>query len=709
MPPRKKVPSVSKRASAQDLSEAATEQAALNPGNALEQSGEAQGAVESADVPIQPSSSTPNPSVRRLNTLSRGGADQGSPGPARGSSKPLKFKPKAPIRRSREEIEKAEREEQQRIAERNAGYYTEQQGGGTQGRGGFRGDFRGGRGRGSSRGAERGRGGIADPRSNLTGRGAASGPFGSGSVFSAKTGGNKTRVKQETGARSAGPSSRVTKPVESQIRNSSKPDQMDVDGEAAIKVEGDDKVSSEDEDRDGEGPRMNIERINLISDDEDEGPSTRPRWTLKPVRLDRKEHVERSVGVNTEATSSTSAKLRQKAKQKGDNDSLFIPQDVDLEDITRRDLSRNKDVEFLRKERRWKGAYDDEPGKDPVRVKSETTIQPDLMAIDEAPPASRPDRRAAQAQEQIAAETKRLTSSRGVDGAAEEPTPKPRTKRHSSFRDVKPIIQTEEERQEWNRHEEDAQLLLDELSLRRPPQEDATSTNAEEPLSGPSSPAAAPDPKSDRLYLFQFPPIMPNISHLDHQPSPQTKHSPELKVKAEKDESTAIKVPLSSRTKPPPSTAEEPISIDEAQEPPAPEPTLTSSRIFTHPSSLPSGKVGKLRIHESGHVSIVWGAGESSYSDEGRNEDRRADEENNDDDDDLDFDDESPRQQQLTLDLGTSAEFLQDVVVTTKLPESSDGVVDLSAVKAEGQGGCSVGSLSNRFVVVPDWEDLLLG
>lgn len=121
--------------------------------------------------------------VTRLESLSRrGGA--AAPAPA----KVLRIKPKAPVRRSLQERQQAEREEQKRIEARTAATNAAEgssRGGHADGRGGFRSSAWRGRGSTGDRGGMRG-GHMTGP-SQRVGEGMASGPFGAGSMMSGRS------------------------------------------------------------------------------------------------------------------------------------------------------------------------------------------------------------------------------------------------------------------------------------------------------------------------------------------------------------------------------------------------------------------------------------------------------------------------------------------------------------------------------------------
>ncbi|KAA6408499.1 MAG: hypothetical protein FRX48_07581 [Lasallia pustulata] len=339
--------------------------------------------------------------VQRLDSLSRRSQSGSSPAPGAPGSKPagLKFQPKSFIRRSKEEREaqaRVEAEKLQARIEANAASSTSSDRGGRGGRGGYQSRGGGGMGRYKNE-----RFGVSQASGVLGGTtrpedGARKSRFGmrgpwSGTSRSSDFG--STRVKSEQGVKL----------------------EMDRDGDVSmggiggrrIKTEGG-SVSSDEEPDGAAGPRVNIEHINLVSDeDTDEEPKSgkgkerarserAPGWALKPVRLDRHEHVERAVGVSTEASSLTSAELRKKAREKDEAEgSLFIPAEEEepatLKPEKKKPTAISKDIEFVRNSRKWKGVYRDSDGSDndAPRIKQEPHPE-DAMLIDTPPAATNP-------------------------------------------------------------------------------------------------------------------------------------------------------------------------------------------------------------------------------------------------------------------------------------------------------------------------------
>ena len=322
------------------------------------------------------------------------------------SSKPtgLKFKPKSFIRRSKEEREAEEKAE----AERRAARQTAEGTSSTNDRGGYH-------------GRGRGRGGFGDmsrwkaERFNLSHE--ASGHLGGNTIQDGVTG----RSRRGGGLRSGTLGSSEPTSTHSTSRVKKEPTvkpEKDKDGDVLMgsstskskrtkvkkEEQGPTYVSSDGElDSEG-GERVNIEDISTInlvsSEDEDEEQQSRtlkgkgreatprvPNSNLMPVRIQRQEHVERAVGVNTEASSMTSAELRRRAKARAEAEgSLFLPEqdEADTLSVTRPKIKRKpRDVEFVRDERKWKGVYQEEDDKEGmVKIKTEPKDEGDVVMTD---------------------------------------------------------------------------------------------------------------------------------------------------------------------------------------------------------------------------------------------------------------------------------------------------------------------------------------
>lgn len=532
--------------------------------------------TSASPAPTPSTTSTPGasrPPVQRLQSLKKR-APSGSIGPGPGAgpgpgsasagagggggepSKPtLKYKPRAVGRRSKEEREAIEKLEAERNAERLADAAAIQRGkanAAARGRAGFSG--RGGR------GGPMGMAGVAGPLGS--GSGAAAGRRGrGGSRF--RTG--DSRATSSTSRRSksmtAGPG-----------------------GVAVGGAVGGEVVSSDESD--GE-IRVSIDRINLgsdaDSDDEDvildqkkkkkqsKGKAAlgSARDTgLRPIRVERHEHEERTVSVNMESSTSRSAELRQQAKDKAkEDDALFVQDD------------------------------DETPTESEPQIKQEPTDEHE-QNMAHVPHADEP-----------------VTTDDGL-----LPAPKKRVRRKlgsresSVVKDPKSLLRTKEDIEEYDRHAEDLELIKD-LFAKEPPTkpdeaegaEVSTDEQGKEEKKPEEGTEGEEEPKDDKLtgqlFLMQFPPITPNLIEPNAEGPP---------VDAE---ATPIPNPAASQTAgqtgaPEPETPavkrEDDVEVlDGLDETTA---TNTQSKVVTAADwQLKAGEAGKLNVHASGRVTMNWG------------------------------------------------------------------------------------------------------
>lgn len=659
---------------------------------------------EAADVPAQSilenvaQTSSPAPAAaatvgslsrRRLASLHTRKSTGLTAGPEASDGRPagLKYQPKSNARRTkaeREATEKAEAERRQsRLAE--AEVPTAFLGD----RGGFHG--RGGR-------------GLHGGGMNRFRSGEASGHLGGSSI---SDGGRKKKnarggglfsglsIPLATTSTIAGPSALKKEPKD-------KPEK-DKDGDVVMgtttsrrrqgikqEEQGPTYISSDEEPDMTEGPRVNIEHINLISDEDtdtekakatgqDKGKEVEkdtkiPGWTLKPIRIDRHEHVERVVGVNTDASSLTSAELRRRAKERGDAEgSLFLPDDDEpevLKTVKARGKSKLKDVEFVRDERRWKGVYQDDEDKDlDAAIKVEPRDNHDMMIIDEVADTSVPAQPLAADSEAVAPEvaaTKALENSRAEDTKLLE---EKKRSQKTKFRLIKPVLQTEEDRQEWARYEEDLQILGEELGSMKAeaPHKQALNTDEDWQVDD-HPPKDVKDKREGLVYLFQLPPIMPKILTVAEKEILLKPKQEEKANEQQRQDKKAGEIKQSASDVKPKSEPEEPTHGD----------TSSANAFMAQDPTRPQGRVGKLRVHESGRVMATWGG--------------------------------------ACLEVGRGGEgaLLQEVMMTD---------YDRTLVKAEegkekgkerweerislGDKGWAVGQLGGGFVMAPDWGRML--
>ena len=550
-------------------------------------------------------------------------------------------------------------------------------------------------------------------------------------------------------------------------------------GGKRIKTEGG-YVSSDEEPDAAAGPRVNIEHINLVSDEDSDGEVKSnkgkeraksvkaPGWALKPVRLDRHEHLERVVGVSTEASPLTSAELRKKAQEKDEAEgSLFIPQEegesATIKTEKKKPTAKRKDVEFVRNERKWKGVYQDSDvsDNDTPKIKDEPIDESDAMLIDTPPAAT--------------TTTKAVTTSPKPTSATDDPAPKqeaptptpskPKRHRKSIPRAPKPVLQTEEDRAEWARHEEDIQILADELglsaSIALPPvtksnplsSTTTTGTDADGDTPIPEAGAEAEaetqtpaqgdastekeeddgkrprkDKKDGHVYLFQFPPLVPTlldpvVKSEDPDPdSPASNDAVETSSRLAPPTAAAAAAAAGSAShKTPPIIKPDPdrdVPFSSSIEDTKHHPSSSSSSTLDHSSaavvvstSALGGLLGWLTVHEDGECVVSWGGPPfSEQQDDGGDGSRKGE------------------VLSMTLARGGEGELLQEVMVVdvgggaragaeTEAEGGGEGGDDCGGRGRERERGrgrgkeeaWAVGQLVGGFVVMPDWGRVLGG
>ncbi|KAI4167090.1 MAG: hypothetical protein LQ343_007494 [Gyalolechia ehrenbergii] len=403
------------------------------------------------------------------------------------------------------------------------------------------------------------------------------------------------------------------------------------------------------------GRGINIENINLIDDPESsdgaaatgdegkgKGKSSTPRASsssfMRPIRLARHEHVQRSIGVNTDPSSVTSAELRRQAKARGDaQGSLFLPEDADPRDdkVTKlKKKARSRDVEFIKNERKWQGVYQDEEDEDkPIKIKTEPKEQDGTMLTDREEPSG------------TAVSQGMLTQGNTApskDDAAHPPFEStatlasgPKTLRKSRVRRPKalahrrPVLQTDEDHEEWARLKSDVARIRGELLM---PESDShqadTKTNAKRDANAEEIKAkeVTKDKKEGLVYLFQLPPTMPDIEdprtrRIRRQSQTQKRDSEDR----QEPSTTAIAVeqPNSTRNtkpaKPTPSTdpkkATTPSNDPKIKTEPADAESKTPTSENAHsrhaipPTPFlisPHGTLGHIRLDAEGFPSATW-------------------------------------------------------------------------------------------------------
>ncbi|KXG47842.1 RNA polymerase III Rpc4 [Penicillium griseofulvum] len=365
--------------------------------------------------------------------------------------------------------------------------------------------------------------------------------------------------------------------------------------------------------------RVSIDHINLDSDEEDwdtpkdfkgKQPS-RSTGGLRPVRVERHEHEERVISVNMESSTTRTADLRKKAEKE----------------------KAAKDV-----------------GRTPTKVKPEPqdddTAMPDVIPHaddDDFLPEHNVRVRSAQSMSPTKRSTTELRSTR--------PTPEP------ELPDPRSLLHTKEEIDEYDRHMEDLAIIRDLLVPKEPKKATTETEVTEGAVEGAIAATEGQDgdgsnekkeeeeeenPLHGQMFLMQFPPMTPCLrlaGSAENQPAAAAA-APQNEIKREAGE----EVEIVENTKP-----------TEPQE----------NSVFTagQPWSLPTGRVGKLNVHQSGRVTLDWGG------------------------------------ISMELDRGAPVGFVQEAVILSKAPPESE--------EDTAKHVWSMGQLSGKFTVTPNWDEML--
>ncbi|KAJ6260486.1 DNA-directed RNA polymerase III subunit rpc4 [Drechslerella dactyloides] len=454
-----------------------------------------------------------------------------------------------------------------------------------------------------ARGRGRGRGGAGRGDGRREEVAVASGPFALGSVMTA---GGKQKVSIERMSRFNRTAGRS--------------------GSSRVKREGDDgtlvkgEYSSSD-DSEG-GPKVDVEMIDLISSSDSEGAGgadgdeadTKERKPsgrgFAPVRIERHEHIDRMAQTGD-------------AKKKGDAAAAAGKKD--------KGKGKEREVEIT-EERKVRGRRDSGTGP---RVK----IEP------ESPKATR---RSTRSPEQV---RKKQQSS-----SPEDRRRKPKARSQSRNRKTGIVPQSQEDFEENDRYDVDRFSMLRELGPALPERGPVDADGDHAMGEDAPVPQAPHDEKENKLYLFQFPPVLPVL-----EPAAAVEDAADVTIK-EENPAAAPAAPAAG-----PSTATQRAgegSTAHTGASRAADVKTIKDRFATleevQRAKLPAGTAGKLQVHRSGRVTIVFGGVE------------------------------------FEVHRGVDCDFLQDVVV---LQKESGAVDERGRPKGRAWG---MGQLKGKFVATPD-------
>jgi DNA-directed RNA polymerase III subunit RPC4 len=374
---------------------------------------------------------------------------------------------------------------------------------------------------------------------------------------------------------------------------------------------------------DGAAPtsRINIEMINIISDDEDDetsqGKGKGVSKGLRPIRLARTEHKDRATPQNADSSAPSAIdQLNTDAPVADDVGNLFVESDP------ARELAR---LRVLNGGRSWSGVWGNEdikPDPDGAAQGLGDIMETDGSTVTPAPQTTETVPREIGPSERAAGESGPNEGHGHRNGRTRRPK--------LSARSKQPILQTEEDKAEYARHQEDVRILAQELGGLQ------TVSDA-----GPD--ASDGVDRSGRLYLFQFPPILPPL------------YNPVKAEQGDEDREVAM--------------AEEPVTVsvdanaaaDTARLDPHGAEEVKPERAAapaTRELVPEAGHVGRLVVRRSGKVELNWGG------------------------------------TSLALGKGASFDFLTTTLVV-------DGEAGPTAAH-----GTAMGKVMGKFVATPDWERL---
>ena len=267
-----------------------------------------------------------------------------------------------------------------------------------------------------------------------------------------------------------------------------------VDGDRPVKDEDDDSLDLSSADGDGdsdEGPRVDVELIDLVSDNEDSNvgdvggraavSSNELNRALRPIRLDAKAHVDRgrAIEVDTDWADPSRRKSRTTDEEAGGDD-LFVPRDFELEKGRRR-LRRSPEVEYLRGRRKFKGAYPEEAGEPSVQSMTCPNSWCDIQHADFPLVVKHELPDEAHAGTIIAGHgSEPVNQTATAPVAPTDPLKKEDVKGNAKAKFAPPVrmpkppvLETQEDRLEWARHEQDVNFLGMELGKAGPAPDDA--------------------------------------------------------------------------------------------------------------------------------------------------------------------------------------------------------------------------------------------
>nr|POF27592.1 dna-directed rna polymerase iii subunit rpc4 [Quercus suber] len=284
-------------------------------------------------------------------------------------------------------------------------------------------------------------------------------------------------------------------------------------------------ISSDADDDAKDIARRDVDLMGYLEDKSDEEFAG-----MKPMRLRRHEHKERHLGIH------------------GDSLATDMKTEVSADSAKADEVSGenpDQDFEITKEEQSYHGVYSSSENEEDPQIKpepSDNNILPRVLphsALPKDPPSSPESKR----------KGKELVKNRT----------------DSESKKKKPTFQTADELAEYERVQEDLNVLRNELGTTA----GSTDRDGDQTMGGDSATA---NPRDNKVYLFQFPPVLPDLLPIQVKPDPE-------------GPSGGDAMDIDSH----------PAEVDDRQ--PA------DQRL----PNFSSGMVGKLRIHKSGRATLDWG------------------------------------------------------------------------------------------------------
>ncbi|EPQ66848.1 Bgt-4321 [Blumeria graminis f. sp. tritici] len=426
------------------------------------------------------------------------------------------------------------------------------------------------------------------------------------------------------------------------------------------------KYPGEDEDL----IRIDIEHINLLSDDEPdtiyaENPKKLSKGTaltksnLRPVRLHREEHKERVTIVNTAPSDQP---LSVSKPESGSDDGLFVADNTrstqNFPNPTKSTASTSLNDAIVKTEPGTEVALASLP---PVSIMQQTD---DLRTNDSSKTKVEIDDTISISLSSIPLTLEENDTLKAEIGL--EKNPKQPIKKRGS----KPVIQTEEDQAEYERHLEDVAILANELGgLQQETSSKTLDPDGDESMEDNNTPPEQ-DKKEGRLYLFQFPPVLPILFNPNTENKPRSKFEDketDVKVKKEDEPKQAIKTEIEPEKRLDMSQLGDAsshisgIKLEEELVPIFDEKLdITGRGEIVHEE----GFVGKLVVRESGRVELCWGGAK------------------------------------MLVGRGVDAGFLTTGVIVDSIERGPQG-----GGVPEGKA-LGMGQIMGKFIVTPDWMNM---